>query len=456
MSSVVVTIPREKITRPVFHTREKSDPRLERARPDLYRFLILLAQLVLLLGVIRLYRVEQSRDEYLGFSMFCVAFGAFAIHYWLPFAWKEKFWVAVSLFATVLFLPWSVAIGIVGVGAAVYLILASPLAYWLRATLVVSGLLAAMLVRGSQALFARLAPGHLMLHFWPVLGGIFMFRLIVYLYDIKEMPNRPPLIPFLAYFFILPNYFFPLFPVVDYKTMRLGYFRRDIHQVAQRGITWICRGTVQLLLYPVIHHLWELLELSGVRSFPAVVATMFLTFMLYLHVSGYFHVSVGILLLFGYDLPETNNKYLLSHSLTDFWRRINIYWKDFMVKIVYFPTYFRLRKEGDFPAKMVATAMVFVVTWALHSYQTFWLSGHFVCSWPDTLFWTVLGLLVMVNVWWEERHPRRRPTTGGWERLRTTASVLGTMTVILTLWSLWNAPSLTAWVDFLTWWRPRG
>jgi len=65
-------------------------------------------------------------------------------------------------------------------------------------------------------------------------------------------------------------------------------------------------------------------------------------------------------------------------------------------------------------------------------------------------------LLVMVNVWWEERHPRRRPTTGGWERLRTTASVLGTMTLILTLWSLWNAPSLTAWVDFLTWWRPRG
>lgn len=56
---------------------------------------------------------------------------------------------------------------------------------------------------------------------------------------------------------------------------------------------------------------------------------------------------IGFMNLFGYDLPETHRKYLLAHSLTDFWRRINIYGKDFMVKMVYFPVYFRLRRSGD-------------------------------------------------------------------------------------------------------------
>ncbi|MGH9567866.1 MAG: hypothetical protein ACRD4I_17990, partial [Candidatus Angelobacter sp.] len=179
------------------------------------------------------------------------------------------------------------------------------------------------------------------------------------------------------------------------------------------------------------------------------------TFMLYLRVSGQFHIIVGLLHLFGYDLPETNHKYLLSRSLNDFWRRINIYWKDFMVKIVYFPVYFRLRKKNDFGARMLATAMVFVVTWVLHSYQTFWLQGRFIMTWQDTLFWSILGSLVMVNVWWEIRHPKRRKDISWPGRLRTAASIVVTMSLILVIWSLWSAPSVRAWIDFLTWWHPR-
>ena len=56
------------------------------------------------------------------------------------------------------------------------------------------------------------------------------------------------------------------------------------------------------------------------------------TYLLYLRVSGQFHIIVGMLHLFGYDLPETNHRYLLARSVNDFWRRVNIYWKDFMVK----------------------------------------------------------------------------------------------------------------------------
>jgi len=37
--------------------------------------------------------------------------------------------------------------------------------------------------------------------------------------------------------------------------------------------------------------------------------------------------------------------------------------------------YFRLRKRGETQAQVVATAAVFLITWATHSYQWFWLRG---------------------------------------------------------------------------------
>jgi alginate O-acetyltransferase complex protein AlgI len=452
----VETIPADLTVAAVTVPAVKVDPRIERAQPSLYRFLGLAGQLALILLVIRAYRLEQFLNGYLGFfSMCCVAFGAFAIHYWLPFEWKEKFWVGASLAATALFLPLAVAAGIVLVGAAFYLVLSSRFSYRARVGVIVAGIGALMLLRGHPELVARFAYGHSFGNLWPVLGGIFMFRLIIYLYDVQEIEGRPPLVAFLSYFFILPNYFFLLFPVIDYKTMRMNYYRRDIHKVAQQGIMWMTRGIVQLLLYLIIAHVRDTLTLDGVHSFPKLVTMMFLTFMLYLHVSGQFHFSIGMLHLFGYDLPETNHKYLLSSSLTDFWRRINIYWKDFMVKIVYFPAYFWLRKKGEVQAKLTSTAMVFVVTWALHSYQAFWLRGDFIWTWPDVLFWTILGMLVVVNVWWEIRHPRRRANNSIRGRLCHAAAVVGTMALILVIWSLWNAPSLAAWADFLSWWSPR-
>ncbi len=432
---------------------EKADPRAAYARPDFYRFLALSAQLVLLLAVFRLYRVEQFSGDMGFFFMCCLAFTTFAVHYWLPFPWKEKFWVAVSLGGALLLLPfWRVAL-LIAAGAVLYLILVSPLSYWKRVSLVVSGLAVAMVLRSQPAFFPRLQNDHTLGSFWVLFGVLFMFRLIVYLHDIRYMKGRPPLTEFLAYFFILPNYVFLLFPVIDYKSMRLGYYRRDIHEIAQQGILWICRGTLQLLAYMLIFYARDMLI---VHSFGSLVSMMLLTFLLYLRVSGQFHISIGLLHLFGYDLPETNHKYLLSHSLTDFWRRINIYWKDFMVKLVYFPTYFWLRKKGELRAQLTGTGFVFVVTWALHAYQTFWLRGQIVFTWPDTLFWGVLGILMILNVWWDHRHPRRK-TLGVvtlQARVREAVSILGTVTVILLLWSLWSAPSVTAWIDFLKWWNP--
>ena len=75
-----------------------------------------------------------------------------------------------------------------------------------------------------------------------------------------------------------------------------------------------------------------------------VVQYMVATYRLYLRVSGQFHLVVGMLCLFGFNLPETHHLYFLASGFTDFWRRINIYWKDFMMKLFYYPAFFALQE----------------------------------------------------------------------------------------------------------------
>jgi len=178
------------------------------------------------------------------------------------------------------------------------------------------------------------------------------------------------------------------------------------------------------------------------------------TFLLYLRVSGQFHVITGILHLFGFRLPETHHLYYLASSFNDFWRRINIYWKDFMMKLVYYPSYFQLRRWGGTAALVGATVTVFFATWLLHLYQWFWLRGGFPLTLQDALFWAILGALVVFGSLRESKRPRKRTLGRGdaWS-LSLALRTVGTFTAICILWSLWSAESVGAWV---TMWMAAG
>src|SRR5579864_5260985 len=119
---------------------------------------------------------------------------------------------------------------------------------------------------------------------WPVLGSMFMFRLIVYLYDLKHDTTPVSIPAALSYFFLLPNVVFPLFPVVDYKMFRRTYYDANHSHIYQRGIEWMFRGAFQLILYRYIYsHL--LISGSDVVNFSTLVRYILTTFALYLHVS---------------------------------------------------------------------------------------------------------------------------------------------------------------------------
>jgi hypothetical protein len=394
------------------------------------------AQFALIVLVIRVYQVE-SRSF---FEVALLACLAFPVHALLPPRLSLPFFAALSLAALPLALGTSAAGWTLGLGLTLIGIAHLPLRLaWRVALLVAVGLGLALARTGSVAL--PVPPG-----VWPVLGSMFMFRMAVYLYDRSHSrePARPART--LAYFFMLPNVCFPLFPVVDYNAFtRSDQDPASAHAV---GLRWMARGVMHLLLYRLVYfHL--VAEPSEVRTLGQLALYLAATFVLYLRVSGQFHLIVGLLCMFGFRLPETNHLYFLASSFTDFWRRINIYWKDFMTKLVFNPCFFALRRLGEVRALVLSTVIVFIATWLLHSYQWFWLLDAFPVTATDALFWGVLGAAVAVNAVVEARRGRKR-TAGRktWSpglAIRTVAT-LATLTV---LWNLWNAASLE---EFLSLW----
>lgn len=406
--------------------------------PDLKRFAVVTAELALLLFAFYQYSLESQRFFRLG----CLMFGGFAVSYWLPLRFKEYFFIALSLVGAYFLLDPVVATLLIASGGALFAIIRSPVSFRNRTFAILS---IAVLLAYGRASGRFPVPDH----FWPVFGALYMFRMIIYLYDISYSPGPPLFKDFLSYFFLLPNYYFLLFPVVDFRTFKRSFFQRNINVVAQQGVWWILRGTIQLILYRLVWKLEGFFIPSRIGVSAAVIARIILGFMLYLQVSGQFHIIAGMLNLFGYDVPETNRKYLLSHSINDFWRRINIYWKDFMVKICYLPVYFKLRKKGEFRAQLVATGLVFLVTWVLHAYQFFWLQGKFRLTANDLLFWMILGALVVTSVWVEAHQKRRLPAARKISKPREILQIVTTVSVIMLLWSLWSFDTLTAWIQFL-------
>jgi hypothetical protein len=416
----------------------------EACRRNLHNFLPVLGHLGLMLALFKVYNVETRVFQ----RLFLLAVAALPVHYLAPYRWKKPLFVAASVGALAWVFDPATTLTALGVAAVLIGVCYLPVAWAARAGLVAAAAAACALARSGA--IGGPVPGHV----WPLVATLFMFRMVVYLYELKHAKKPEPLADTLSYFFLLPNYYFWHFPVVDYRTFQRGYFARDVHATMRAGLQMVFRGTTHLLAYRLVYH--ELLtQPEDVRGPLSLAAFLACNYLLYLHVSGQFHVACGMLHLFGFALPETHRHYLLASSFTDYWRRINIYWKDFMVRVVFNPVAFRLKRWPRPAALAAATAVVFVVTWALHAYQAFWLRGDWGFSAPDALFWGVLGLLVMANVQLDARRTgaasraAKSAPAGPRARAALAAKTAGTFATIALLWSLWTSPGVGAWLSML-------
>ena len=411
-------------------------------------FLFVALQCWLLLRIADRFRIENTAFQ----RLLMLTLAGFVVHHWLRPRFRLPFFLALSMAGLLLVFgieggDWNARTAalrtgaLVGIGLALIGMCHLPIAVGQRV----------LLLLGAGALLAFFRGGPLgggeLAAMWPILGSMFMFRLIVYVYDLQHKTEPPSFTGATTYFFMLPNVCFPLFPVVDYKTFRKTHYNDDALRIYQRGLNWMMRGIVQLILYRLVyHHVY--IDADRVSDGTDLVRHLVSNFALYLRVSGQFHLIIGTLHLYGFNLPETNRYYFLAESFTDFWRRVNVYFKDFLMKVVYYPVAFRLKRLGTMPALLGATAIAFVTTWFLHAYQWFWLRGSFSLTSQDAAFWTILGVLVTLNSIWEERRGRQRTIAKrrGWRRTSGAAvRAAATFGVIASLWSLWSAHSWDQW-----------
>ncbi len=411
--------------------------------------LLKLAGLTLQLSVV-VYLLFAFRIENTAFynRVAPIALVGFVVNHVLPMRYRLPFFATLSLLLLfvvfgVVQSAWLVALGLLLIGIAHL-----PVRFVWRVVLLlgVGTVFAALRVGVGPDMPWRSA-------IWPILGSMFMFRLIAYMYDLRHMKDKPTVARTLAYFFGLPNVSFLLYPVIDYATFKRTYYDRDAFTIYRQGINWMVRGLTHLMIYRMIYQYGTMLP-TDVQNGTDFMRYVLANFGLYLRVSGQFHLIVGMLHLFGFRLPETHHFFYVASSFTEFWRRINIYWKDFMTKVIYMPAYFKLKKRGDAFGLVTSTILVFFATWFFHSYQWFWLLGTWLLSWTDTLFWAILAVLLSFNVLREYRQGRKRTTKSTeWttaERTRLVINTLITFTVICLLWTLWTMPTLRDFAALLT------
>src|SRR5262249_55758955 len=145
-------------------------------------------------------------------------------HYLAPFRWKKPLFVAASIAGLVLVVGPATAAVVLAVSAVLIALAAAPVAIPWRARVALIAAVAAVLaaLRPRAGYGADVASSGIV----PLIATMFMFRMVVYLYERKHAKAPEPLVDTLAYFFLLPNYAFLHFPVVDYRTLQRGYFAR--------------------------------------------------------------------------------------------------------------------------------------------------------------------------------------------------------------------------------------
>jgi len=389
--------------------------------------LVVAVQLALVAAVIRLFDVA-GRAHF--FPVFCLAGVGFLVHAALPARFRTVFFCALSVGGILLVLGAQNGLALLAVATGLILAcrLDVPLA-WRAGVVAAAGLgLAAQRLEEDYA-------------FWPVLGSMFMFRLVGYLFDQRHAAARPPLPLTVAYFLPLPNASFLFFPILDFKTFRDTYRPSAGWESAQAGVGWVALGLSHVLLYRAIKY-YILPSPFDLADAPHLMLFLAANYALYLHVSGYFHVITGMFHLFGFELPRTHHNYFLASSVTDIWRRINIPWKEFMTKVFFYPAFFAARGWGNGIAVVAAAAAVFVATWLLHAYQVFWITGSLPLHLSDAVLWLGVGAAVAVNLLLDLRRASRPRPPGPvvWAALRRSAGVVGTFVLVSVFWACWNTP----------------
>ena len=172
-------------------------------------FALLVIQLALLTIVVWQFHLEEKRHL---LSALLAVLGGFVVNTKLPAAFRRAWFLAVSVGCLLIVLGLQDGFLALSVAATLIAVTRLPASVGLRSIVLIA--------LGAGFSWLRWKSTSV---FWPIVGSMFMFRTISYMQALRRERIQPSLVDTASYFLMLPNVFFPLFPVVDAKVFVQSY-----------------------------------------------------------------------------------------------------------------------------------------------------------------------------------------------------------------------------------------
>ncbi|MFI5202915.1 MAG: SGNH/GDSL hydrolase family protein [Flavobacteriales bacterium] len=398
--------------------------------------MLVLLHIGLVFILIQVLHIEESLQFSTNAIWLCVA----AAFRWMIGPVLDKYLMPV-LFITFCFLlfPYKAALVLIGFLLLVYgcLLLKGVLQFVLLGALLV--LLFAC--RFEWIIFPEMA------FIFPYAGSVIMFRLIYFFYyrwakyEVKNHSDR------LAYFFQFPNLFFLLYPILDYKAFSGYYQPNEKNKTYARAINYLYRGILFSLVYRAQYYLFQPDPVEADNLF--MVSWYFVSmFMLMFRVIAMFYFSIGLLGLFGYNMPDVFGNFFSAASFTDSWRKINTYWRNFMIRVIYNTVYMKIKRwvKAETSRLFFSIMLTFIISGFFHFYQNYMIQGQPHMKLNDGIYWAVFGFFVFINSRNELLNGKKTSTSF----LRNVFMGLFVITVMIVLYNYWNASSSREFIFLLS------
>ncbi len=277
---------------------------------------------------------------------------------------------------------------------------------------------------------------------YPVVGSFLIFRGALLLFERSLALTRESSLVELrmSYLMMLPNAAFLIFPPIGFQRFQNAYDPSFRFEVYLRCLIFLTRGVLNIIIYRVLYQYWAI-AITDVADPIGLIRFVTGSYAIAFKISGIMNMAIGVLCLFGFDMPKVFNHFVLAENFSDLWRRINIYWRDLMVELFFNRLFFVFRKLSINARLVFSTFSLFVITAVFHTIQEYWLVGVFKLNIGDFIFWLGFGVLVSAEVLHET-------TRGRASKKNTSVLALGfrsflVFCVMSLLWTIWDLPSLS-------------
>lgn len=364
------------------------------------------------------------------------------LNFWSPAKLRHPLLIATT--AVTIFHALGLISGLIffGITGAFILTAHLPVKRIFRNLILLAGLAALILIRLQFFYFPRVYAAV------PLAATFLMFRFLLYWHELKHETKNVHWSVRLSYLFNPLSAAFPLFPVLDYKTWQRSHYAEGEEKIYTIAFRRIFLGIALMLLFRIFYHYNP--NPANIHNAGQFFLYLFLAYIFILRILGMYWFIIGMLGLFGFNLPPVFDQVFFITRFSMIWRKINVYWKEFITKLVYYPVYFKIRKTWPVPV-LFCGMISFLSTWFFHNWQFFWIKGSFPFRITDLLYWLILGSVISISLMREEKRGAPAMEKQGIKNTFVqTVRAAFIFCFMCLLWTLWSSETVSEWLHLLS------